>query len=90
MYIFKKWGQFKKDFKKISNDFSKKEELKKVLNILIKWEKLPEKYKDHSLKWKYIWYRECHIRPDLLLIYKIYNNELILSLFRIWTHSELF
>jgi mRNA interferase YafQ len=43
-----------------------------------------------SLKWEYIWYRECHIRPDLLLIYRIYNDKLILSLLRVWSHSELF
>ena len=90
MYIIKKWSQFKRDYKKIINDSSKKKNLLTVLEFLINWNKLPEKYKDHELKWKYSWYRECHIRPDLLLIYKIYNNELILSLFRVWTHSELF
>ena len=90
MYIIKKWTQFKKDYKKIMNDNSKKSELFFVLKILMNWEKLPEKYNDHELKWKYIWFRECHIRPDFLLIYKIYKKELILSLFRLWTHSELF
>jgi len=90
MYTIKKWNQFKKDFKKIIHDNSKKEELKKVLNFLIKWEKLPEKYKDHSLKWKYIWFRECHVKPDFLLIYKFYEDKLILALLRLWNHNELF
>jgi len=90
MYIIKKWSQFKRDYKKIINDKSKKEDLSIVLNFLMNWNKLPEKYKDHELKGKYTWFRECHIRPDFLLIYKIYKKELILSLFRLWTHSELF
>ena len=45
MYIVKKWGQFRKDYKKIINDNSKKEDLKKVLNFLINWSELSEKYK---------------------------------------------
>ena len=90
MYIIKKSTQFKKDYKKIINNNSKKEDLKKVLEFLLLWKELPNKYFNHQLKWRYLWYMECHIRPDLLLIYKIHNNELILSLFRIWTHSELF
>lgn len=57
---------------------------------MVKWEKLPIKYKDHALKWEYIWARECHIKPDLLLIYKIENWELELLLLRMWSHSDLF
>jgi len=90
MYVIKRWTKFKKDYKKyVKDDFTKKE-LRKVLEFLINWKKLPEKYKDHYLKGKYSWYKECHIRPDLLLVYKIYDKELILVLFRLWSHSELF
>ncbi|MCM1502679.1 MAG: type II toxin-antitoxin system YafQ family toxin [Bacteroidales bacterium] len=53
---------------------------------------LPKEKKDHPLKGKYIGYRECHIKPDWLLIYKkIDDKELqVLSLTRTGTHSDLF
>ena len=50
--------------------------------------KLPEKYKDHDLLGSYIDYRECHVKPDVLLIYKA--DEQLLYLYRIGSHSELF
>jgi mRNA interferase YafQ len=51
---------------------------------------LPKKYNDHALKGKYTAYRECHIRPDLLLIYKKDKTNLILVLVRTGSHSQLF
>ena len=89
MLEIKRWTKFKRDYKKIK-DLDFKLELRKVLWFLIKWEKLPKKYLDHSLKWKYKNYRECHVKNDFLLIYEIDNNDLVLYLLRIWTHSELF
>ena len=61
-----------------------------VMKILAKGEKLPKKYKDHELKGDYQGHRECHIQPDWLLIYKIENEVLILTLTRTGTHSDLF
>jgi len=90
MYIIKRGTKFKKDYKKYINNDSDKQQLKNVLEILISWNQLPEQFKDHFLKWRYLWYKECHIKPDLLLIYKLNNNELELLLFRLWSHSELF
>ncbi len=90
MYNIKQSTQFKKDYKKIINDQKIKTELRKVLDIINNWEKLPTKYKDHKLQWDYKNARECHIRPDLLLVYEIDNQELILLLLRLWTHSEIF
>ncbi|MDE5737836.1 MAG: type II toxin-antitoxin system YafQ family toxin [Oscillospiraceae bacterium] len=46
--------------------------------------------KDHQLKGNFKGFRECHIEPDWLLIYKIYENQLILSLERTGSHSDLF
>lgn len=80
-------NQFKKDYKlalKQKKDISK---LEIVLKILIAEEKLPEKHKDHMLI-IYNSFRECHITPDWLLIYKIVNDELFLI--RLGSHSELF
>ena len=58
--------------------------------MLQKQEPLPEEKRDHSLVGNYKGYRECHVRPDLLLIYKIKKKELELLLFRIGTHSDLY
>ena len=83
-------SKFKKDFKRYINNNEIIEEFEKVVTILVKQEKLSEKYKDHVLKWEYNWTRECHIKSDILLIYKVENNELELLLLRLWSHSELF
>lgn len=44
--------------------------------LLAKGDSLPEKYKDHALKGEYKGLRECHIMPDWLLIYEIYDDKL--------------
>jgi addiction module toxin, relE/stbE family len=51
---------------------------------------LPEKNRDHDLTGDYIGFRECHIRPDWLLIYRVDGEQLMLFLFRTGTHSDLF
>jgi len=61
-----------------------------VIKILASGCRLPEKYKDHSLSGNYFGYRECHIEPDWLLVYKIIENELILIAVTTGTHSDLF
>lgn len=78
-------NQFKKDLK-----LAKKQgkDLDKLL--LANGEKLDTKFKDHDLSGSYKGTRECHIEPDWLLIYEIVNNTLILMLYRLGTHSELF
>lgn len=64
--------------------------LQEVISILANGEQLPQKYKDHALIGDYQGYRECHITPDWLLIYKIVDELLILVLTRTGTHSDLF
>ena len=73
--------------KKQGKDLDK---LFEVINILANEEKLGTKFKDHDLSGNYKGTRECHIEPDWLLIYEIDNNVLILMLYRLGTHSELF
>ena len=83
-------AKFKKDFKTIVKrgyDISLFEE---VLGLLREEKTLPEKYCDHPLKGEYMGHRECHISPDWLLIYKIENDMITLSLTRTGTHSDLF
>jgi len=83
--------QFKKDLKRVlKNKRYKQEMFQEVVDYLIKEEKLPPKYRDHALSGDYIGYRECHIAPDWLLIYKIDHDGLVLVLTRTGSHSELF
>jgi len=80
--------RFKRDLKKFQHKKEVLSELNEVLKSLLLKKKLPEKYKDHDLTGNYINYRECHISPDVLLIYRIEDKELYL--YRIGSHSELF
>ncbi len=79
--------KFKKHFKKI-DDNEIKDELKNIISKLANSEPLEVKYKEHALKGNYKNFRECHLAPDMLLIYKIENN--ILYCYRLGSHSELF
>ena len=72
---------------KRGKDFSK---LKYVLNILAAEEVLSAQHKDHKLTGDKSDFRECHIEPNWLLMYKIIENELILSATASGTHSDLF
>ena len=82
--------QFKKDYKLAKKRNVDIEELFKVIAMLQNQQILPEEKKDHPLVGNYKGYRECHVRPDLLLIYKINENKLELILFRTGTHSDLY
>lgn len=82
--------KFKKDFKTVLKRGYDIKLLEEVIEMLINNKPLPLKNKDHNLKGDYSGFRECHITPDWLLIYKIEENELILSLMRTGTHSDLF
>ncbi len=64
--------------------------LRDVVNALANEEKLAAKYHDHDLSGVFSGFRECHIQPDWLLVYRIEKNELELFLFRTGTHSDLF
>lgn len=81
--------QFKKDFKKITKlPIHDIVEVGHVIKQLQLGETLPEKYVDHLLSGDWKNYRDCHVKPDLVLIYKIDSSSLKLA--RIGTHSELF
>lgn len=67
-----------------------KEAIDIVIEKLANDEILEEKYKDHALIGNFKDYRECHIRPNLLLMYRIYDDILELYLAQVGTHSELF
>jgi len=88
MYEIFRTTSFKKDYKKLSN--IDKKLLKEVITLLANGETLEEAYNDHKLIGNYLGCRECHIKPDLLLIYRINDNILELALTRVGSHSKLF
>lgn len=73
--------------KKRGKDMSK---LVVVLDLLASGNPLPENYKDHQLSGSLKDFRECHIEPDWLLMYQIFEGELILSTTATGTHADLF
>ena len=89
-YEIQRTSQFKKDFKLAVKRGCSVEKLQQVVTILASGDMLPDEYSDHPLRGNYSGYRECHIEPDWLLVYKISENILVLTLYRTGTHSDLF
>ncbi len=82
---------FKKSFKKIRRSATfDSEKFEFVLNGLMSGIELPSQYRDHELQGKYSNYRECHIKPDLLLIYEIDRDFGLITIIEIGSHSQLF
>lgn len=88
-YIVKSTSQFKRDYKLAMKRGLKISLLDEVITLLSKGEELPEKYRDHALIGNWLGHRECHILPDWLLIYRIENDVLVLTLSRTGSHSDL-
>ena len=65
------------------------QEIDIVVDMLADRKSLPIKYRDHALGGEYLGYRECHIKPNLLLIYRVEKTVLILILKDIGSHSEV-
>lgn len=83
-------SKFKKDYKNMIKRGLDIDLLDDVITVLAKGEMLDKKYRDHNLTGDLIGFRECHIKPDWLLIYKIENEKLVLTLTRTGSHSDLF
>lgn len=91
MYLKFYTKQFQKSFNKfIRSGKIKRREIESVVDILASGSLLKSSYQDHALSGEYQGYRECHIRGNILLLYKIEGQKLVLVLFDIGTHSELF
>lgn len=89
-YTVKPTTQFKKDYKLAMKRGLKISLLEEVVATLAMGEALPERNKDHALAGDWIGHRECHILPDWLLVYRIEDDVLVLTLTRTGTHSDLF
>lgn len=83
-------NRFKKDLKLAKKRGLNLDILEDIVNKLAMREKLPDKNRDHGLIGDYIGFRECHVAPDWLLVYRVEEDELELFLFRTGTHSDLF
>ncbi|MDR1705788.1 MAG: type II toxin-antitoxin system YafQ family toxin [Clostridiales bacterium] len=81
-------GQFKKDYKLVKKRGNDVDELKRIFTELIKGNRLPPQNKDHALSGDYQGCRECHVKPDLLVIYQTDLTEI--TFIRVGTHSDLF
>ena len=86
-YKIKQTSAFKNDLKTYKHDKKLKQELITVTDLLKEGSPLPEKYKDHLLHGNYKGERDCHVRPNLVLIYHINNGDLVLV--RVGTHNKL-
>lgn len=82
--------QFKKDYKLAMKRHLDIDLLDDIIRALSRGETLPEKNKDHELSGDWAGHRECHIQPDWLLVYRINDDVLVLTLARTGTHSDLF
>jgi mRNA interferase YafQ len=82
---------FKRDRRRESRNPNHKDinnRIVEVLNMIYRQGVLPPKFKLHKLKGNYIGLMECHVKPDLLMIFSIEGN--CVTLFRLGSHSELF
>lgn len=89
-YEVKFTSQFKRDLKLAQKQQKDISAMMEVIEKLANGETLDLKYRDHDLSGNYKGCRECHIEPDWLLVYEYINDVLVLMLYRLGSHSELF
>lgn len=90
MYKIVYTNRMKRDAKLMKKRGKDMEKLVKALSLLATGNPLPAQYKDHSLTGNLQDFRECHIEPDWLLIYQIFDDTLIISVTATGSHADLF
>ncbi len=88
VYEIKILKQYKRNYKKLKQ--TDKDLVDSIVFKLASGEKLEKKHNDHKLKGEFRDFRECHIKPDLLLVYQKNTKELILTCINIGSHSKIF
>ena len=83
-------SNFKKDFKRVIKRGKDPAKIQNVVRLLCSQEPLPPALRDHALSGDYSGYRDCHVEPDLILIYRIVQTELQLICVRLGSYSDLF
>ena len=81
---------FRRDFRRCVKRGLPRAELESVAQMIAEGGPLPPNLRDHPLEGAFLGCRECHIRPDWLLIYRVDHGELLLILTRTGTHADLF
>jgi mRNA interferase YafQ len=92
MRTIERTGAFRKDFKREKKGQHRREIdsiVFSVVSLLAEDKTLPEKHRDHALAGEWRDHRECHLKPDLLLIYRKPDTD-VLQLVRMGSHSDLF
>ena len=89
LYEVKQTARFKKDYKLAKKRGQNLRLLQDVVLMLADGEPLPAKNRDHALTGDWTGFRECHIAPDWLLVYRVEDDILVLTLTRLGTHSDL-
>lgn len=91
LYKIVRTKRFKTAYKRIKNlPGFKKDVFLEVILALASGDALSEKYKDHKLTVNLKNFRECHLAPDILLLYQIDDGILVLTLVSIGNHVQLF
>jgi mRNA interferase YafQ len=88
MKTFRLTSAYRRDLKRVSRRNYDLTLLANVLNVLREGQQLPVARRDHPLKGEWKGWRECHVEPDWLLIYKTTDTEVLLA--RTGTHADLF
>jgi len=86
--VLRQSGKFRRDVKRLLRGGIDLSKLETVVETLVDQEPLDERYRDHPLIGNWKGYRECHLQPDWLLIYRVAGDEL--QLVRTGSHAELF
>jgi mRNA interferase YafQ len=82
--------RFKKSLKKYKHNKQVLQELKLVIDYLVNQTSLPQKYSDHELTGNKKGIRECHIKPDTLLLYYVIDEQGVLRLYDLGSHAQMF
>jgi len=88
MLVAVRSGAFRRDVRRLEKRGKDLAKLRAVLLILLEQHSIPEKYRDHPLRGNWLGFRDLHIEPDWLLIYRVRGSELELA--RTGTHADLF
>ena len=89
-YAVRKTTKFRKELKKMLKRGADRSKLSAVVKMLAQGQTLPPQYHDHALTGDMAGTRDCHITPDWILLYRIENDVLVLTLTRTGTHADLF
>jgi mRNA interferase YafQ len=82
--------RFRRDLRRMRRRGKDVQKLQAIVRLLVQEQPLAPRHRDHPLGGDWLGYRDCHIEPDWLLIYKIDREKATLTLARTGTHSDLF